>query len=197
MVTRYIQKMSTYHHIVLERGTNGQLHLHAIMLFEKSMQKNKIQANIWGRFVKQNCDAGTIGGVAVKVQVAPGDKWYTDYLRKQEGVEVKSTHWDDELVGPYFPDEDTQRFLQESKGKGAGSNWVAKLLSDYKSECNEYTFHTAYVFLHKQHRLANRMYQFCTLREHAKILSKYANEDDDPTIECVRWNNQMDGLLDR
>ena len=47
--------------------------------------------------------------------------------------------------------------------------------------------------MHKQHRLANRMFQFRTLREHAKILASYANEDDEPTMECLRWNTQMDG----
>ena len=47
--------------------------------------------------------------------------------------------------------------------------------------------------MHKQHRLANRMFQFRTLREHAKILASYANEDDEPTTECLRWNTQMDG----
>ena len=55
------------------------------------MQKNKIQQNIWSRFVKNRCDAGTIGGIAVKVQVAPRSDWYTEYLRKEEGVEVVST----------------------------------------------------------------------------------------------------------
>jgi hypothetical protein len=75
--------------------------------------------------------------------------------------------------------------VRKSKGKGAGHNWDAKLLSDYKYECNEYTFYTAYVFLHKQHRLANRMFQFRTLREHSRSLAKYANEDDSPTMECI------------
>ena len=152
-----------------------------------------MQQNIWSRYVRPYCDAGTIGGIAVKVQVAPGSDWYKEYLRKEDGVKVLSTLWDDALVDSYFPDADTQKLLQESQGKGPANNWVVKLLADYKSECNVYTFHTAYVFLHKQHRLACRMFQFCTLREHAKILASYANEDDEPTCECIRWNNQMDG----
>jgi hypothetical protein len=72
---------------------------------------------------------------------------------------------------------------------------VVKLLDDYKSEYDEYTFHTAYVFLHKQHRLARRMFTFRALREQAKILASYAKEDDEPTLQCQRWNLQMDGVI--
>jgi hypothetical protein len=193
MITRCIQKQSDFHHIVIEQGSNGKAHLHAIMLTPKVQDKQKMQQNIWSRFVKPYCDAGTIGGVAVKVQVAPGPDWYTDYLKKEDTVRVISTHWDAALVDQYFPDPALQQLLQESQGQGIGNNWVVKLLSDYKSECNVYTFHTAYVFLHKRHRLANRMFQFRTLREHAKILASYALEDDEPTMECIRWNTQMDG----
>ena len=49
-------------------------HLHAIFLTAKHMDKKKIQQNMWSRFLKPICDAGTIGGVAVRVQVAPGSK---------------------------------------------------------------------------------------------------------------------------
>ena len=80
-------------------------------------------------------------------------------------------------------------------GTGAGGptqEWVAQLLEEYKSEYDEYTFYTAYVFLHKQHRLAHRMFSFQTLREHANILASYANEDDEPTSECQQWNLSVD-----
>jgi hypothetical protein len=40
----------------------------------------------------------TCGGIAVKVQVAPGDKWYKEYVRKEEDVDVKLTQWDDQQV---------------------------------------------------------------------------------------------------
>ena len=89
-----------------------------------------MQQNMWSRFVKPYCDAGTIGGIAVKVQVAPGPGWYNEYLRKEEGVKVISTLWDGELTVQYFPDDATQKLLQESKGKGVGNNGVVKLLSD-------------------------------------------------------------------
>ena len=55
------------------------------------MSKKKLQANIWARFVKDNCDEGTVGGIAVKVQVAPGSKWYDEYLSKEEERSVKCT----------------------------------------------------------------------------------------------------------
>ena len=73
--------------------------------------------------VKPYCDAGTIGGIAVKIQVAPGPDWYNEYLRKEENVKVISTLWDDEHIDKYFPDDATQKLLQESKGKGIGNNW--------------------------------------------------------------------------
>jgi len=167
--------------------------LHAIMIYERPMQRNKLQQNIWNRYVKCYSDTGTIGGIAVKVQVAPGPRWYEEYLRKEEDVVEKASKWDVDAVKVYFPDEHTQEFLQAAKG--SGGNWVAKLLDDYKSQCNDYTFHSAYVFLHKQHRLQCRFFQYRTLREHAKILANFANEVDEPTMECVRWNNQMDGQL--
>jgi len=86
----------------------------------------------------------------------------------------------------YFADS-----AQEGPADATG-DWVAQLLDAYKSECDEYTFHTAYAFIHKQHRLARRMFAFRTLREQAKILASYANEDDDPTPECQQWNLQME-----
>ena len=107
---------------------------------------------------------------------------------------------DDEALAPsycpgapsYFPGP-THDLRGERTGKGGPShNSVAQLLEQYQSEYDEYTFHTAYVFLHKQHRLAHRMFTFQTLREHANILASYANEDDEPTPECQRWNLWVD-----
>ena len=60
---------------------------------------------------------------------------------------------------------------------GGQNGWVVKLLTEYKAECTVYNFETAYVFLHKRHRLACRFYKFRTLRENARMLYKYANED--------------------
>ena len=49
LVSSYIKKHSDYHHIVVEQGTNGKAHLHAIFLTSKKMQKQKLQQNIWER----------------------------------------------------------------------------------------------------------------------------------------------------
>jgi len=52
MITKYIQKQSDYRHIVIENGMNGKAHLHSIFLTPKHMDKQKMQQNIWSRFVK-------------------------------------------------------------------------------------------------------------------------------------------------
>ena len=191
MIASYLNKNSDFHHCVIEKGAAGKRHLHAIFLCNSIKHKRKLQQNFWGRMVKPYCDPGTVGGIAVKVQVAPGADWYNEYLKKEADVEVVSTCWDADRVDAYFPDADTQELLQAAAG--TSNNWAVKLLSDYRAHTTEYTFHTAYVFLFERHAVACRFFQFRTLREQAKILSKFALKDYQPTAECTRWNTQMDG----
>lgn len=115
----YIRQKCDYYYAVLERGSSGKLHMHAIMLYRDHKEKKQLRNNIWTRYVSPFHSPerdGSIGSIAVKMQVAPGPAWYDEYLRKEDDVEVVASHWDVAAVSAYFPDADTQSLLQASHG---------------------------------------------------------------------------------
>jgi len=109
-VLKWIQKGTEMHHVVIETGSTGKRHLHAVLLYKANRDARKIQENLWARHVHP-CHSDSVGRIAVKVQVCPGNDWYTTYLTKERDVEVLSTNYDPEQAEHYFPDAETQKAL--------------------------------------------------------------------------------------
>jgi len=114
-LVKYLTKYTFMHHVVIEHGESGKRHLHACFIFKDSRHKAKIQSNVWDRHVKP-FHPDSISRYAVKVQVCPGNDWYTEYLRKEQNVEVLATNWDPEAAKDHFPTQQVQEALQ-SKSK--------------------------------------------------------------------------------
>jgi hypothetical protein len=111
-LVKYMQANTLYAYCVTETGKSGKLHLHAVMVYSNHKERKKLSENITNRYVKPNGHPEAKNGLAVKVQVCPGHKWYDEYLRKESGVTILYNNYDRECVTEYFPDEATQEFLQ-------------------------------------------------------------------------------------
>jgi len=123
-VVKWIQKGTEMHHVVIETGQSGKRHLHAVLLYKSTRESRKIQENLWARHVQPH-HSDSIGRVAVKVQVCPGNDWYSTYLKKEHDVEVLSTNYDPELAEEYFPTPEVQESLvAKGKCKTAAAPWL-------------------------------------------------------------------------
>ena len=109
----YISKSCVHSYVVVERGQNGQRHLHAAMVFKTPKSKKQLRNNLWGRHVQVH-HPDSIGAVAVKLQVMPGHKWYDEYLRKESGVEVLLDTYDRDAVSGFLPTPEEQVALVEA-----------------------------------------------------------------------------------
>jgi len=121
-VLKWIQKGTEMHHVVIEYGASGKRHLHAVLLYKSDREARKIQENLWARHVQPH-HSDSIGRIAVKVQVCPGNDWYSTYLKKEHDVEVLSTNYDPSKAESYFPTPEVQELLM-AKGdrKGVSSS---------------------------------------------------------------------------
>lgn len=123
-VVKHIRLTTAQAYVVTEHGESGKLHLHAVMLYKESRESKKIQDNVWQRMVKPY-HSDSIGRVAVKVQVCPGNKWYDEYLQKEQGVSVLLDTYDRETSDEYFPTEAVQEALMAThKHKGVACPWL-------------------------------------------------------------------------
>lgn len=110
-VVKYLRKNTLMHHAVIEMGEHHRRHLHACFIYKEGCHKHKVQNNVWTRFVKPYHE-DSIGKFAVKVQVCPGNKWYHEYLQKEQDVQVLSTNWDPSAAEEHFPTPAVQEALQ-------------------------------------------------------------------------------------
>lgn len=132
----HIEGSTLYAYVVTEHGKNGQLHLHAVLVYKGPRLWNKIRENIWERYVKEY-HPDSVGSVAVKVQVCPGHDWYDEYLQKEDDATVVLDTYVREAVTPYFPSAAVQQALVElhqAKGKKSCNEWWDKHVKAW-SEC--------------------------------------------------------------
>lgn len=190
-IKRFLMANCVFYHCVLERGKNDKLHLHAMLLFALPKRTRSIRNNLWNRGVKvHQGDDGTRGDVGIKVQVAPGDLWYKEYLRKEVGVIVVCTKWGtDDVVASYFPSAEDQQFLMEkaAKGKGSVDGWVARNLADYTAEypVGSRTPQNAYKFVLQWYHKHRRDPDTRILKQRTEYLFRFAVEWFDTTEPWV------------
>lgn len=113
-VLKWIRKNTHMNYVVIEHGSAGKRHLHAVLVFKESRLGKKLHENLWDRHVKP-FHPDSIGKYAVKVQVCPGNDWYNTYLKKESDVEVLSANYNPDEAETYFPTEATQAVLMEPR----------------------------------------------------------------------------------
>jgi len=109
-VDNYLKKNTLMSYACVETGANGKRHLHALMIFKDKRLPKKIHENVWDRFVKPH-HPDSIGRIAVKIQVCPGNDWYTDYLQKEPDRELLHNRWDPVAAEEFFPSQEVQEAL--------------------------------------------------------------------------------------
>jgi len=114
-------KTTDYAYVVTEHGDTGKLHLHAVLLYKDPRHSKKLHENIWDRYVKPH-HPDSIGKVAVKVQVCPGNKWYDDYLKKETDCTVVMDSYDREAAESYFPSPEVQEVLMAAGNRKSVSS---------------------------------------------------------------------------
>lgn len=130
-LVRYHRKNTLMHHVVIEHGESGKRHLHSCFIFKTPAQRGKVKNNVWTRLVKP-FHGDSVSGVAVVVQVCPGNDWYSKYLQKEQDVQVLSTNWDPEAAIPHFPTQQVQEALQsKSKLASVSSPYIEKRVVDW------------------------------------------------------------------
>lgn len=184
-IRTYIMTHCTFFYVVLETGRSGKLHLHAVMVFETHKVKKKLQENINNRLVRPCGHPEAKNGIATKVQVCPGHKWYDEYLKKETGVKVIANHYDRDLVTAYFPTEEVQTVLQVlSRSRGNSDQlmaeherqWAAFSLDSTYESCVRYLKDRMYV--KRDLLVITDKRRFC---QFAFALYEYRNQITEPT----------------
>jgi len=172
------------HHVVIEHGESGKRHLHACFIFKDSRHKAKIQSNVWDRHVKP-FHPDSISRYAVKVQVCPGNDWYTEYLRKEQNVEVLATNWDPEAAKDHFPTQQVQEALQsKSKLASVAAPHIESRIIEWTSSEFENSPEGALRFLRNSMYVLKNMVPISDprkLTEKANMFYDYRNGITDPT----------------
>lgn len=108
-------RRQTNAYAVLEKGKNGKLHAHIAVLTPKETERATLQEAWWKRI--KTSYPGSIGRVAVVVNVMYNNDWYDAYLRKEEDCEVIYDNYEPDIVAENFPTRDQQDRLIELVGK--------------------------------------------------------------------------------
>lgn len=197
-IVKYCRKQTMFAYVVTETGASGKLHLHAVLVYSTHMEKKKLQENINNRIVVKNGHAGAKNGIATKVQVCPGHRWYDEYLRKEEGVNVLYDNYDRERVTEYFPTQAVQEFLQtHTRSTGPVDKhmaehkrqWIERFPTDASYECAvQYLKHRMYVL--EDMIIIQDKRRLCQM---AFALYEYRNQITDLCVEEVNHAARMTG----
>lgn len=154
-IVRSSRESCVYSYIVTETGKSGKLHLHALLIYETHRDKKKLQENITNRLVRKHGHPEAKNGLAVLVQVAPGPRWYHEYLRKESGVRVLYDNYDPEKALKYYPDKATQEFLQtHTRISGPADQHIAEHERRWIEHSEDPSYESAIHYLrHRMHVL--------------------------------------------
>jgi len=152
-LVKHWSKTTLYAYAVTEHGEFGKLHLHAVIIYKDGRSSKKIHENLWDRYVKEY-HPDSIGRIAVKVQVCPGNKWYDEYLQKESDCTIVLDTYDREAAEAYFPTPAVQEALMavgDRKGLPAPyiekhvTAWVASPFENSPEGALTYLQHCMYV----------------------------------------------------
>lgn len=196
-IVNYIRSNCEYGYVVLETGRSGKLHLHAVMVYSNHKDRKKLQENLTMRQVRSNGHPEAKNGLAVKVQVCPGHRWYDEYLRKESDVEVIYNNYDRERVTEYFPTEAVQEFLQTHTTSGVADKymaeherqWIEQYPDDSSYECAIKYLKTR-MYVERDMMVIQDKRRLCQL---AFALYEYRNHITDVNVEEAGHATRMTG----
>lgn len=197
-IVNYIRGNCTYGFCVLETGVSGKLHLHALMIYDNHKEKKKLQENITNRQVRPNGHPGAKNGLAVKVQVCPGHKWYDEYLRKEDTYVIIYDNYDRERVTSYFPSEAVQEFLQvrhntsgpcDKHMAGHERQWI-ELYPDDGSYESAIQYFRVRMYVKRDMIVIEDKRRLC---QKAWALYEYRNQIITPCVEELNHGSRMSG----
>ena len=134
LLLKYLSKNFDHVYGVAEHGNTGKRHLHFCMCSMRARQSSSLHDDIWKRHVRPY-HKDSIGHKAVLVTVMYNHEWYNEYLKKESDVEVLLDSYDPDVVTQYFPTQEEQEKLIQTKGKRIADSYVHGLSVQYKDEC--------------------------------------------------------------
>lgn len=131
LLTKWCKK-EAMHHIVVEYGKSGVKHVHALVCCEFPKIKRNIADHIWKKYVRDCNEGGNVQKHAVRVDVLYDNKWYLEYLRKEDHHEVISTNYDPERESNYYPEGGVKEQLEEIQASYTRNNFWTDLANEFK-----------------------------------------------------------------
>lgn len=125
-------KKATMHHIVLEHGSSGTKHLHALVCYENSKIKRNIQDFVWRHHVKNFNEGNNIQKYAVRVDVLYDSHWIEEYLKKEANYVVHSTNYDAQRESDYYPEPGVKEALESLQTAFARSDYWGDLATKFE-----------------------------------------------------------------
>lgn len=187
-------KKQDYGFAVTERGKNGKLHLHMCVCTPQPVDRENIHDSWWKRIRKDY--EGSVGRIAVRVDIMYDHKWYEEYLRKEEGSEIVYDNYDKDAVTEKFPSKQQQERYIELKGQPVLREHLYDILSTEFKEfaqrnCRphygpDYSYEEAVRFMkHRMHVLKKQPYYTDErrLRQLCWFLYEHVNQIITPTAE--------------
>jgi len=116
---KWVDRYTTMAYVVSELGAGRRVHLHALVFFEVRRPKCSLHNYLWQKIVKPYHPT-SIQKYAILINTATDMGWYTDYLRKEEEVEVLIDKMDMAHASKYLPT------LEEQASLAAAHKDVAK-----------------------------------------------------------------------
>lgn len=185
-----------YAYAVVERGTSGQRHCHIALCGHKEKQL-KHWKEPWSELVMK-CHKDSIKHIACKANVMYDNKWYEEYLNKEEDREIIYDRYNPENIAAYFPSQEVQDKLQAISTHNRTSDkhmadhearWIEHNGDDssYESAC-EYLLYRMNVKRDMQVMIDHR--RLCQL---AYALYMYRNKITTPNAEMINHGSRMSG----
>jgi len=109
-------KKTVNRYIVLEHGTSGKRHLHALLQYPEPRKSKNIADILW-RVVKKH-HPQSLQKCAVVINACFNLDWYEEYVRKEEDcIDVDTPNFDVDKFRDALPDEEAQAALQNAQGR--------------------------------------------------------------------------------
>ena len=191
---KWTEKNSTYEYIVAERGSTGQRHLHLALCFEVARSKQRLQEDIWKRFVKK-WHGDSIGKYAVVVTNMYNHDWYDTYLRKEEGVEILRDGYLREAVGRLFPTVEQQELYKALAGKRIADSVIHDHCMSWENTTHSVSVAGAIFYLRERMFVLRDMAVIIDdrrVRQLALALYRYRSQDITLSNEDEEFLNRSD-----
>lgn len=197
------------HYTVVERGETGRKHLHGLVCLKDGKPSAYLQNYIWRHFVQPYVDDSHIGKIAVRLDVNADDRWISEYLKKEQAVEIISNEYDVGRESEFYPTDGEQQTLKAFvDAASAVDPYYAEHAAFYEQFVMALPGHKYSIFRHvstsalAERYFNNRMYVLKDMKvirdprvvhQMARALHRYATGDDLLDFEDRKYHASLDG----